>query len=212
MKCLADGKLQQPAGELEKAFTDSKLKRNKSVPRLVADGTGGVWMLCRHHPLPGQAGRSLGQLGLPLRRQEMAHRQAARRVRQPDGQPPGLVPYLKGVLAVYSGDNRTSTQTRGQDDLFAAFLNPSGPCVRHGVGGSGADRRQPKLAPVHPNEAADIARMREYRIGSGRQETPAPPRRVPPPHRVFGSHSDGDGLLEDAWRYALDAGEHGLDG
>jgi hypothetical protein len=55
VKCLADGKLVQPADDLERAL-QGKLERNRSHPRLAVDAAGGVWLLLRHHPLPGGAG------------------------------------------------------------------------------------------------------------------------------------------------------------
>ena len=55
VKCLAEGKLLQPAADLEKAFA-GKLARGKSLPRLALDAAGGLWLLLRHHPNPQGAG------------------------------------------------------------------------------------------------------------------------------------------------------------
>src|SRR5262249_13901720 len=52
VKCLVDGKLMQPAN----AFRADQQRRNQSVPRLVVDNAGGVWLLYRQHPLPGGQG------------------------------------------------------------------------------------------------------------------------------------------------------------
>ena len=62
------------------------------------------------------------------------------------------------------------------------------------------------LPPVHPNEAADKARLRDYRV-----EVDGRPLRLVRGefhrHTEFTSHNDQDGLLEDTWRYALDAAD-----
>ncbi|HTU91531.1 MAG TPA: hypothetical protein VMF69_15720, partial [Gemmataceae bacterium] len=52
VKCLADGKWRRPAGDLQAALNQT-LKRKKSLPRLAVDEAGGLWLLVRHHPLPG---------------------------------------------------------------------------------------------------------------------------------------------------------------
>src|SRR5205814_989896 len=54
VKCLVDDQLMQPANPPQ-AFV-SQLGRGKSLPRLAVDAAGGVWLLLRHHPLPGGAG------------------------------------------------------------------------------------------------------------------------------------------------------------
>ena len=55
MKCLVDGKVMQPAGDLAKAI-NQRTANNKSMPRLGVDGAGNVWLLYRHHPKPLGAG------------------------------------------------------------------------------------------------------------------------------------------------------------
>jgi hypothetical protein len=61
---------------------------------------------------------------------------------------------------------------------------------------------------VHKDEAADIARMRAYRAEVGGKKLRLL-RGEFHRHTEFSAHRDIDGLLEDSWRYALDAG--GLD-
>ena len=53
VKCYAGGRLQQPAAN-PAAELDS-LPRPKSFPRLMAAADGRLWLLFRHHPLPGGA-------------------------------------------------------------------------------------------------------------------------------------------------------------
>jgi hypothetical protein len=63
-----------------------------------------------------------------------------------------------------------------------------------------------KLEPVHPNEVEDVARMRDYRLTIGGKELRLL-RGEFHRHTEFTAHRDGDGMLEDAWRYGLDAGK-----
>ncbi len=64
----------------------------------------------------------------------------------------------------------------------------------------------PGLEPVHPNEPADKARLRSYRIDAGGRSLRLL-RGEFHRHTEFTSHNDQDGLLEDTWRYALDAAD-----
>ncbi len=209
VKCLADGKLQRPAGDLQQVLADT-LKRNqglqrRTLPRLAVDAAGGLWLLLRHHPLPGGAGEVWNSFALRYQgRQWSPPRRLASSADLMDNRP-ALTPLGDGVLAVYSGDARLRTQGRGQDDLFAAVLNPSGPTQPPELTD---DEPAPAAAVpvVHKDETADIARMREYRITMGDKK-----RRLLRGefhrHTEFSAHNDQDGSLEDAWRYALDAAD-----
>ena len=57
------------------------------------------------------------------------------------------------------------------------------------------------------NEASDIRKIRDYRVNIG-GKTLRPLRGEFHRHTEFSSHNDQDGLLEDTWRYALDAADH----
>jgi hypothetical protein len=204
VKCLADGKLQQPAGDLEKAFAGSKMQRKKSLPRLVVDSAGGLWLFVRHHPLPGGQGEVWNSFALRYDGKEWA---PARRLLASANlldNRPGLVPLGKGILTVYSGDNRIRTANRDQDDLFAAVLYPAGGTQAMELIAD-ASPAEAKLPAVHPNETADVARMREARIDAGGKKLRLL-RGEFHRHTEYTAHNDGDGLLEDAWRYALDPG------
>ena len=204
VKCLADGKLRQPAGDLDQACTASRLVRNKSCPRLSVDEAGGVWLFLRHHPLPGAAGevwnsfvfRYDGKQWSPARRlMESANLMDNR---------PGAIPFGKGILSVYSGDNRVRTMNRKQSDLFATILNASSPVLGLDLAAD-EPAGEATLKPVHPNEAEDVARLRSARIETA-GKTLQIIRGEFHRHTEYSSHSDQDGLLEDIWRYGLDAG------
>jgi hypothetical protein len=202
VKCLADGKLLEPAGNLEKAFADSPLRRNKSLPRLAVDASGGVWLLVRHHLVPGAAGEAWASFALrydgsrwssvlPLA--DSANLMDVR---------PALVPFGTGVLAVYSGDDRIRTQNRDQNDLFAAVLQPT--AAAEGPELVALPPTPAAMLPaVHPHEAEDVAKMRTARLDVNGKKLHVL-RGEFHRHTEYGSHNDGDGLLEDAWRYALD--------
>ncbi len=204
VKCLVDGKLQRPAGDLQAALSET-LKRNKTLPRLAVDAAGGLWLLLRHHPLPGGAGEVWNSYALRYQgKQWSPTRRLADSADLMDNRP-ALVPLGDGILAVYSGDDRLRTQFRDQDDLFAAVLNPSGPTQPLELADD-APAPAASVAIVHKDEKADIARMREYRIDAGDKKLRLL-RGEFHRHTEFSSHNDGDGSLEDAWRYALDAAD-----
>ncbi len=204
VKCLADGKLRRPAGDLQQAL-EGTLKRNKSLPRLAVDAAGGIWLLLRHHPLPGGAGEVWNSYALRYQGRQWS---PTRRLASSDDlldNRPALTPLGDGVLAVYSGDARLRTQMRDQDDLFAAVLNPSGPTA---VPQLTDDEPAPAatLPPAHKDETADIAHMRQYRLEAGGKKLHLL-RGEFHRHTEFSAHNDQDGSLEDAWRYGLDAAD-----
>jgi hypothetical protein len=204
VKCWSEGKLRRPSGDLQAALADT-LKRNKSLPRLAVDAAGGLWLLLRHHPLPGGAGEVWSSFALRYQgRQWSKPRRLASSSDLLDNRP-ALTPLGDGVLAVYSGDGRLRTAVRDQDDLFATVLNASGPTQAPMLSD---DELTPAaaLAVVHKNENADKTRMREYRLSVGDKKLRLL-RGEFHRHTEFSSHNDQDGSLEDAWRYALDAAD-----
>jgi hypothetical protein len=118
---------------------------------------------------------------------------------------PALVPLDKGLLAVYSSDRRYNTQNRGEDDLYLTLLDASAPAGEPRLADA-EESPPPEVEPVHPNENEDIARLRDFRLTVGGKEL-RPVRGEFHRHTEFTAHNDQDGLLEDTWRYALDAGK-----
>jgi hypothetical protein len=202
VKCLADGKLMQPAGDLEKAM-GRRLPWNKSLPRLGVDGEGGVWLLVRHHPLPVKQGEVWDSYALRFDGSDWSTpRRLANSSYLMDNRV-ALVPHGRGLLAVYTSDTRLATQNRGQDDVFAALLPADGP-VHETELVADAPPPEPTLPPAHPDEAADVARIRGYRVEVGGKALRLW-RGEFHRHTEYTAHRDGDGLYEDAWRYAYDA-------
>ncbi len=206
VKCLQDGKVMEPAGDLQKAIAE-RTANNKSVPRISVDPAGGVWLFYRHHPKPLGTGEVWNSFAT---RYDGRTWSPPRRLAQSDNlmdNRPALAPTTRGLLAVYSGDGRTKQLDRKRNDLFASLLTSSG--TTHPVSLL-ADSPPPaaKIKPVHPDEATAIARMRAYRFEhDGKQLWLL--RGEFHRHTEYTAHRDGDGLLEDSWRYGLDAG--GLD-
>lgn len=209
VKCLANtapapGEWKQPSDSLEEAFGDV-LTRGKSVPRLTTDAAGGLWLLLRHHPLNSGGG-------------EVWHSYALRYDGKEWGEPihlnnssnlldnrPAVVPVEQGLLAVYSSDRRYNTQNRGEDDLYLSLLE----AAEQDGDPQLVDAEEPPQAevePVHPHEDEDVARLRSFRVKAGGKEL-RPVRGEFHRHTEFTAHRDQDGLLEDTWRYALDAGQ-----
>ncbi len=204
VKCFADGKLHRAAGALQAAL-DNGLQRNKSLPRLSFDAEGGLWLLLRHHPLPGGAGEVWNSYAMRYEGRKWSKpRRLASSADLLDNRP-ALSPLGDGVLAVYSGDGRLRTQVRDQDDLFATILTASGPTQPLELIDD-TPKPEAKLSTVHKEEGADISRMREYRIATGDKKLRLL-RGEFHRHTEFSSHNDQDGSLEDAWRYALDAAD-----
>ncbi|HVX60575.1 MAG TPA: hypothetical protein VHC19_08235, partial [Pirellulales bacterium] len=203
VKCLVDGQWQEPAGSLEEAFGD-KLTRGKSVPRLAVDRKGGVWLLLRHHPLAGGAGEVWHSYALRYDGREWSDPLHLNNSSNLMDNRPALCPLEEGLLAVYSSDRRTSTASRHEDDLYVTLLET--PDADEAELKDAVEPPPAKLPAVHPNEAEDVARLRGYRLNYGGKEL-RPLRGEFHRHTEYTAHRDQDGLLEDTWRYAQDAGK-----
>ena len=129
-------------------------------------------------------------------------------------------------LAVYNSDGRLRHEVEFTPELARRFYSHSGtpegvvendleiaalPRPTSSLGEvelrSGARDRWPSPA-VHPDEAADIARIRDHRIQAG-GKTYHLLRGEFHRHTEISQDGGADGALEDMWRYAIDAA--GLD-
>ena len=205
VKCLENGRLLKPTASLDGALADV-LEGNRSLPRLAADSSDGLWLLLRHHPRPLE--QSGGEVW-----NSYALRYDGRSWSRPELLPhssnlldnrPALQPQQQGVLAVCSSDTRTRTANRRQSDLFATVLSADGDAAAPQLVADGPVAKA-AVPVVHPNESADVVRMREHRLTFG-SKTLRLLRGDFHRHTEYTAHRDGDGLLEDCWRYALDAG------
>ena len=204
IKCLIDGQWKEPSASLEDAFGDI-LTRGKSVPRLATDAAGGLWLLLRHHPLNDGAGEVWHSYAMRYNGKDWSEPIHLNNSSNLMDNRPALVSLDKGLLAVYSSDRRYNTQGRGEDDLYLTLLDASAEAGEPQL----ADAAAPpdaEVEPVHPNENEDVARLREFRVTVGDKDL-RPLRGEFHRHTEFTAHRDQDGLLEDTWRYALDAGQ-----
>jgi hypothetical protein len=203
VKCVTEGKVLQPAGDLEAALRQ-RTANNRSVPRLAVDGAGTIWLLYRHHPRLLGNGELWSSFAV---RHDGKDWSIPRRLGHSDNlmdNRPALAAVGPGVMAVFSSDSRRNQQNRQHNDLFATVLSAaSAPRPLELVADPPAPA--PRLATVHPDEAAEVARIRAHRVDhEGKQLRLI--RGEFHRHTEYTAHRDGDGLLEDSWRYALDAG------
>ncbi|HEY2154892.1 MAG TPA: hypothetical protein VGH33_04635, partial [Isosphaeraceae bacterium] len=206
LKCLDGGKLMAPAAGAEPKWGTIG-DRNKSVPRLGAGGDGTLWMLVRHHPLPGGQGEVWVESALAFNGETWSAPRALASSANLIDNRPAIAAVGDDLMAVYSTDHRQNSNTRVEDDLYAARLAPgSAPSATPRLADD-TPAPAPTLATVHPAEASDIAKIREYRVAIG-GKTLRPLRGEFHRHTEVSSHNDQDGLLEDSWRYGLDAANH----
>ncbi len=213
------------------ASASQPLRVMNSFPRLALDREDRPWLLIRHRqennnqssavPVPGAVWY---EYATALVGAEWSPLQPLPRSDHLLDDRPSLVVSPNGpLLVVYSSDGRLHREGSGQggaqakakaaaadapprkwinSDLFVAALKVMANAEPARPGEAAGP--SVKVPPVHANEAADVARMRAYRIQSGGRS-----------YRLlrgeFHRHTDispdggGDGCLEDMWRYGLDA-------
>jgi hypothetical protein len=94
----------------------------------------------------------------------------------------------------------------GEQDLYAATVN-TGRSTRSELALENFKYPAADFPPVHPNEAADVARLRAYRARSD-DDTYRIVRGDMHRHTDISWDGNRDGSLFDAYRYALDAASH----
>ncbi len=208
LRSVDDGRLQQasgivPSDPISRNYPDAKTRR-LSLPRLTVDGAGRLWLLVRRHPNNTGGGEMWVSFvthhvgdgwAEPVR---LAHSENLMDNR------PALIPLTDGgVMIVHSTDGRTrGTRSAKENDLYCSVAR-TGDEVK-----SPALIAPPKIddvkIPVHPNEVADVKRIREYRATVG-GKTYQLLRGEFHRHTELTSHRDQDGTLEEMWRYAIDA-------
>ena len=212
-----DGSLRAPVEQFRAPTVDyfsddpriATSQRHKiAIPVVQIDARGRPWLFYRKHPL---------QTGVGERWRSYAAWYEGRRWSAPIELPssdnlldrrPSVVRGEDGsLLAVYASDKRRSAvRNREDSDIFHAALalpDPPAPAALQQV-----NPREPRAAPrpVHPNEAADIARMRAARVEIGGKQFRYL-RGEFHRHTEFSAHRDWDGPFEEVWRYALDAAD-----
>ncbi len=207
VKCWDGDRLLQPAASVDKTLKDT-LKRNTSLGRLAVDSAGGLWLLLRHHPLASGAGEVWVSSALHYDGTGWSSPQELIHTRNLMDNRPALVPLDDAaLLVIHSTDYRERTQNREQDDLYATVLRPEREESQAPELVANDPPADAEVVAVHPNEPADKARIRQYRIKQGGKSLKLL-RGEFHRHTEFTAHRDQDGLLEDSWRYAQDAVDH----
>ena len=203
VKCLVDGKLMQPAGDLQKAFGKT-LPRNKSLARMAVDGDGGLWLTVRHHPNALGAGEVWESFAVRYNGETWSTPEKIANSKNLMDNRPALVAVKDGILEVHSSDDRTRGAIRKQTNLFAVLLQAKGKTLPESKLVANQPVKGRMIESVHPNEAKDVTRIRKYTIdykGKKLRLFRGEFHR----HTEYTAHRDQDGLLEDSWRYSLDA-------
>ena len=206
VKCLdTDGTLKQPPGSIADALPAGS-PRGLSCPRLAVDDSIGLWLLFRRNPNPNGAGEAWDSFATHHDGRGWTTARHLLHSSNLIDNRPALAPIGGGLMAIHSTDNRFSTASRSQDDLHSTWIQPDSKNNPLPTLEAIAEAAEGPDEPVHPNEAADKARLRAHRIEVGGQ-TLRLARGEFHRHTEFSSHRDQDGLLEDTWRYALDAAD-----
>jgi hypothetical protein len=211
VKCYAEGRLMRPAADPGTVL--NPLPRPKSFARVAIGGDGRLWLLFRHHPLQGGAGENWAEFAMSYDgRAWGAPRMLADSDNLLDNRPALLPLGSDGLLAVYSSDQRLRGANNHvgagrkplKNDLHAAILQGQGQLVAPELVADAPAAAT--VRPVHPHEAEDIQRLREVRVQSA-GATYQLARGEFHRHTEYTAHRDGDGSLEDMWRYAQDAAD-----
>lgn len=207
VRCVDGGQVRETA-RIPIEPTNTTYPRGQNVraafPRLGIDGQGCLWLLFRRHPAPNAQGerwvshaarydgdRWSTQIRLPESENLLDNR-------------PALATVRAGLLTVYSGDGRTGgTNSMRENNLFSTVLASAAPVrepVLTAVNPAGDGQ---KVEPVHPEETADIGRVRAFRLRAGGKSYRLL-RGEFHRHTEISSHRDQDGPFEEIWRYGLD--------
>jgi hypothetical protein len=208
VRVVSGRNIEQPMGEIPSAPIDTIYGGGQrvrlSMPRLACDGDGRMWLLYRRHPLATGAGEVWnsfatyhsgdewsGAIPLPNSENFIDNR-------------PALARLSNGTLAaIYSTDKRVASTQSGRDnDLHASILSCEASARESSLVAVSVPNDS-KSDPIHPNEAKDIKRMREFRLAVGNEKYQLL-RGEFHRHTEMSSHRDQDGPFEEIWRYGLD--------
>jgi hypothetical protein len=230
VRCVDGGHVYDAPDPL--ASAPDSLKSFNSGPRLLADQAGRLWLMFRHRQEAVWGNNTVMVVGgvwtghaTSLAGNEWSPPQPLSRSDGLLDNRPALVQAKDGpVLAFYSTDGRLRREVEFSpelgrryyshsgtppgvynNDLMASALVPLKESVAIDPAVLGAAAEANAEPSVHPNEVADVERMRGYRIEAGGKTYQLLRGEF---HRHCEISQDGgsDGSLEDLWRYAIDAG------
>ncbi|MDR3635277.1 MAG: hypothetical protein P4L84_15845 [Isosphaeraceae bacterium] len=183
------------------------LRLLNSFPRVATDRSGRVWLAYRHRQEPRNppvGGVWIEQVTSLSGRAWDVPQVLPRSDAMLDNRPSLVVPGDGPPVVVYDGDNRLQRIGEGIDHGLhvAALVAPAGPKAEPVLAEVARPAETPS-APIHPTEAADVARIRAYRIQAG-DKTYRPLRGEFHRHTEISGDGANDGALEEMWRYAID--------
>ena len=211
VRCLVDGKVYQIKDyRSQPVFTfyddprlEPQLHHRISIPELHVDGRGRLWLFFRRHPLRSGAREVwLSYVAVYSGDQWHEERTLPASANTLDRRP-AVASTANRLVLVYASDHRGPAPGTADNDLAISFLDlPDLPAASglHEVDPAAG----PEVAPVHPNEPADVARMRNYRVRVGEKQYLLL-RGEFHRHTELSAHRDWDGPFEELWRYAYDA-------
>jgi hypothetical protein len=212
--CLVDGKWLEPKADFEAILTPD-LKEFNELPQLQADSDGRMWLAFRHRTcwLPRVDGwaaqgrwdtyataclgdRWTAPVDLPHSGGRIDMRVSSQRDKEGN------------VYFAHASDNRAElpqqpggmnprNQSVAVNRLAGAAKPGAFQFVRH-------ERKVPEVRPVHPREAEQVRRIRDYKVEAG-GKTYHIYRGDLHRHTDISGDGVGDGTLMDLHRYALDA-------
>ena len=232
IRCVDGERVLEAPDPLAGAPRDLRLLNG--YPRIAAARDGRIWLAFRHRLEAIWGGPAVMVVGAVWTEYATSLSGKAWEAPQPlprsdglmDNRPALVMPAEGPALAFYSSDGRLRREleftperisrywmhqgTPGgadlpcNEDLEVAVLKPSpgGASVEPATVPPASTLTPPP--PVHPDEAADVARMRNYRIKAG-GKTYRLLRGDFHRHTELSMDGGPDGSLEDMWRYALDA-------
>ena len=207
------------------------LRPMNSFPRLAIDGRGRVWLAFRHRQEVVWGNNAVMVVGgvwvehvTSLGGEKWAPPVVVPRSDGLLDNRPALVAKDEGpLLLVYNTDGRLHREVEMNPELSLKYYSHSGTppgaynndlyvaAIKPPTGGAlpatirPATESDTPTTIVHPDETADTARMRNYRVMAG-GKTYRLLRGEFHRHTEISQDGGSDGALEDMWRYAIDAG------
>jgi hypothetical protein len=202
-----------------------------SYPRLLCDRSGRLWLAFRHRQESVWGNQSVMVVGgvwveyvtTLLGKEWSVPQVLTRSDGLLDNRPALLAPSDGPPLIVYSTDGRLRREVEMNPKLNLRYYSHAGtpPGVYNNdveVAALSTTRRasdpvlsapdpredRPEGPPVHPDEAADVGRMRDYRVQAA-GKTYRLLRGDFHRHTEISMDGGSDGSLEDMWRYGIDA-------
>ncbi len=210
VKCLVDGKWQEPQADLD-AVLAADLKEYNELPQLQEDGEGRMWLAFRHRTcrkprIDGWAIQArwdvyatacLGdRWTTPVELPQSGGRNDMRVSSQRDR--------AGNVYFAHATDNRDWRAPNMPPGNLAVAVSRLGGAAKAGEFKFRDSTASPKVAPVHPDEADQVAAIRKHKIEFG-GKTYHIYRGDLHRHTDISIDGMGDGSVADLHRYALDA-------